>query len=1128
MFSFFLAAFFLYHSTSAICPIDNSSFLNTTSIFPATSPQKEIVNGTTYGNLFSIPGGLWLLYPFNISMTVLKITSSCPTGYVPPTKEDLLNLLYYSGNYSTNYSYLSNPDTFNMSTTFYYLSNTKVYPNNTNYSDANAYKFYSLKISLSNLGKISATVGISSAWTQTATSRVFCISSNSSINNPLSSPAVLNISGLSTRDLIKGIKYSFEILGTNLLGYQWNINGRINNSQVMNIIPMKYGKYQINVKATLFDGSVIGNCYTVWVRNYTGSEANTSLIPQDIHQIQYNDSSKSIYRSTSLHFTSGSAPLAPIDTGGAYIIYADLDGNMNLYVKTIDNDGNQLSELNLSRRGFPMDIVSVDWGFVTLIIDYDDSNLLYLLGINNQTNSSVFNRIIMNNGNLPITFNNEQLIFYTNSSGGAMFGMEAMFNPTNGRLFFAKDRVVCFFAHYNHFGMNSDGSRNDHTGDALVTFNLSGNDEKLAFSWGSSHSLSQSLVYNGDTAMMSSLGDAYPTNIRFATSDIAESNNMIDPYTNFENRLDYNLNESLLEDIIPGNGQGASCGRMGTISVFGDGEFNTLSYSRRSCINVDFEGVYLSSNISKMGLMFFNNNLQKNFDVDLGNGTYINQVQSVKYGNHLFYSYVTSQRESTTQQFLSNTIDSDTDVMTVMLLDQNGSVIDGPYNLTKAILPPSDDLRILSDGRVGWTFVDTNNLLNYYYLTMPEQTPTNINLVLNNGFYSNEDFYFINPADQNIYKDKIYGYYVAFQNNQTNATVNSSAINTTANNSTANTNGSNTNPTNISVTVTTNGTLNNGTTNGTTNNGTTNGTTNNGTTNGTTNNETTNGTNSSTINTGSSGNTSNSSSTANQTNETVNSSAINRTVNYSTANTNESNTNTTNNSVTVTTNGTTNNGTTNGTTFNGTTNHGTTNNGTTNGTNSSITNSGSIDNPNTTNNYSKTNTNASNTNTTNSSVVTTNGTINNGTTNNETTNNGTTNNGTTNNGTTNNGTTNGTTNNGTTNETNSSTTKSGSISNTNTSTNNATTSNDNITIPILNADDPNISNEPMGNVSINSNVANSTSLSSNDSSLSNASSNSNNSNQSISNNTKNMKTSGNSGERTIFSLIFLMVILSAV
>ena len=62
----------------------------------------------------------------------------------------------------------------------------------------------------------------------------------------------------------------------------------------------------------------------------------------------------------------------------------------------------------------------------------------------------------------------------------------------------------------------------------------------------------------------------------------------------------------------------------------------------------------------------------------------------------------------------------------------------------------------MNDGRVAWTYVDENYTLTYYYLTKPQQTPTNEVAVLNNGFYQNgSSFYLIDPKDNNTYVNSL-------------------------------------------------------------------------------------------------------------------------------------------------------------------------------------------------------------------------------------------------------------------------------------------------------------------------------------------------------------------------------------
>lgn len=61
--------------------------------------------------------------------------------------------------------------------------------------------------------------------------------------------------------------------------------------------------------------------------------------------------------------------------------------------------------------------------------------------------------------------------------------MFAMFNPSSGRLSYGRGRIAAIFAHYNHFGLKSDGSRDDHTGDTVITFDSESTQHHLEVDW---------------------------------------------------------------------------------------------------------------------------------------------------------------------------------------------------------------------------------------------------------------------------------------------------------------------------------------------------------------------------------------------------------------------------------------------------------------------------------------------------------------------------------------------------------------------------------------------------------------------------------------------------------------------
>ena len=428
---------------------------------------------------------------------------------------------------------------------------------------------------------------------------------------------------------------------------------------------------------------------------------------------------------------------------------------MMLHVKTIDNNGKELSDFNLTVSGFPFDIISVGWGYVCLIKDYVNGNYLYLLGVDYKTNKTVFQRTLINASPTvpPTNYTSDQLIFFKDSLGTPYFGMNAMFNPSNGKLALGKQRLAVIFAHYNYFGLNADGTRSDHTGDTLITVNLTGKDEKLAFSWGCSHSLTQNLIYNGDKFMSQSLGDAYPQNIYFTIDEGLSSNGVVDPITGRQSFLSSKSSSTLLPDVMPGNGMGYSNGRLGNLIQLADGKTYVVPYARRYSWTM-FDTANSSSTINELGLSFYDQTLTLLRDVSLGPGQMINQIQSCRYGQNIFLTYVVSNNHLVmNNQFLDPNIHTD-DVQYMMLVDSSGNVLQSPlkWSTNYTILSSSDEIKMMSDGRCAWTYVDSSYLLNYAYLTPPPQTPTSYIDVFNSQFYNNGTFYLINSYDLMQYK----------------------------------------------------------------------------------------------------------------------------------------------------------------------------------------------------------------------------------------------------------------------------------------------------------------------------------------------------------------------------------------
>ncbi len=150
-----------------------------------------------------------------------------------------------------------------------------------------------------------------------------------------------------------------------------------------------------------------------------------------------------------------------------------------------------------------------------------------------------------------------------------------MFDPSHGRLAYGKGRIAAIFAHYNLFGYNKDGSPDKHTGDSFITFNESGEDAKLGWSWQCSHSLEVSILYDGEHFYAISLGDANPMNSNI--SWVSPNDEMV----KYGVRLLKSSTKLVHEKDVPGDGFGNTAGRNGGIVKIG--EEYVVAFTRNKC-----------------------------------------------------------------------------------------------------------------------------------------------------------------------------------------------------------------------------------------------------------------------------------------------------------------------------------------------------------------------------------------------------------------------------------------------------------------------------------------------------------------------------------------------------------------
>ncbi|MCP3685536.1 MAG: hypothetical protein GY861_23040 [bacterium] len=321
----------------------------------------------------------------------------------------------------------------------------------------------------------------------------------------------------------------------------------------------------------------------------------------------------------------------------------------------------------------------------------------------------------MNNGTGNPTSRREQISFY-NKDGNILYGMQTMYRPHNGKLAYGKGRVCLVHAHYNYFGAKSGG----HTGDSLFCFDESGRNERYGWSWGASHSLIQSIHYDGNLFVTASLGDMFPKNIKICAADPRQE-------TGFDKTRNTNAAykiwcKNLIEDGegINGNGTGKACGRLGGIMRLG--KKYAVAYARSPCTVRDYYGKTQSSKRNEIGIVTFeiNGTSFTNFKItSLGQkASNVVGLRSGKYGKNIYITYATVSSDSTGSP-TSDRFTGSSEKQYGMLVNFDGKILNGRFDVSTFSLPQSDDLRVLKDGTLAWGAVDSAGNLKLHYTQKP-------------------------------------------------------------------------------------------------------------------------------------------------------------------------------------------------------------------------------------------------------------------------------------------------------------------------------------------------------------------------------------------------------------------------
>jgi hypothetical protein len=271
--------------------------------------------------------------------------------------------------------------------------------------------------------------------------------------------------------------------------------------------------------------------------------------------------------------------------------------------------------------------------------------------------------------------------------------------------------------------MNANGSRNDHTGDAYLTFDENGQNEKYAWIWLSSHSLYQTHLYNGQYYATAAIGDDYPQNIQVCIVDQSMTDGYLDGVRNATVRHP-SYCTTIVTGTIPGDGSGNTCGRLGGMHYY-NGTYG-LIYQRKPCRLLNAStATYVTNATNELALLTFTFNSSTNAfsaitkKVLVTPTDLIMSVRSGKYGNKIFITY-SSQKTSNGSLTANNNYYVGTDTTMQMLVGFDGSIATAPMAAKVNCTPLSDELKYLADGRLVWSFIDyTENLFIYYTNSPP-------------------------------------------------------------------------------------------------------------------------------------------------------------------------------------------------------------------------------------------------------------------------------------------------------------------------------------------------------------------------------------------------------------------------
>ena len=654
------------------CPFKAPEPPVTVPLFNDYKPEKVVINDIDYGYPFHLGGVIVLQHPVVSGVQVFP--HKCPAPYRPPVKEELEAI--FADLVADNYTFIFSEEGFNLTTNNVILTSTKPVQE--------YWRWYGTKLDSTRPYEV---VDLMTYW-MAERLVTLCVKPDTQTQDIV----------IDTLGVNKNHPTTFRVDENNIKGALWKVNLEIFKTKELT---QKYTDNECRLIEVWYitpGDKVLYSCRAVQVGNLPYVNVATTFSPDKITTIE---TGLEILVQPSIVVTPSNGPIGPKLNGGFYLFYS-LKKDSHLHVREYDNDFQIVVDYDLEIEGQPLDICATEWGFGIVYM----VNTVRAVKVSGYyaDKTERFTTIVFNSGHNP-KLPTEQIMFHT-ADGGLYYGTGAMYNPENAKITYGNGRFGITFGHFNNFG-NGGEKMNYHQGDMIFSLDSNGDNGLIRDGFSSTHSLIQSIYFDGLNFITGALGDAYPRNIKACVLQPFSDGTTFDAFDKRYNRHGGKCYD-LHPDKMPGNELGNSCGRMGSV-VF-NGETYAIAYSIKPC---SYGGT-----LDEVGILTFNvvngeiQNIKKNVIPGIS-AEHIVNVRSGKYGANILIMYINARRDFDIPAAQQIGYDHD---MSYVLVDFSGKIVSGPFDAPTYLMNLNDDLKFLENGSLVWTSVYKEGLLKINYL----------------------------------------------------------------------------------------------------------------------------------------------------------------------------------------------------------------------------------------------------------------------------------------------------------------------------------------------------------------------------------------------------------------------------